>query len=212
MAEATSDTMTTRDGTDRRPSALAAVVITLLILGFGFVVFGYTPAVVATMYLGIFASYVAIPYTAIALVAREVSARRTRPHREGDPAHSDDAIRFGLFRQRASLVNAIAMLTFLIVVIALSVPWGAERPSATGLSGSLMTLGTFAFVAGTLAIVVNVPSIYSRRVVGSERHAIRERVGAWKLILATTILTTASWLAYCGFALYFLTISMSPWS
>ncbi|MDR5706677.1 hypothetical protein [Agromyces aerolatus] len=195
--------------TDRRPSFLAAVVITLVILGFGFVVFGYTPAVIATLYVGMFASYVAIPYTVIALVVRELTARRARTRAEGADV-SDDAIRFGLFRQRASLVNAVAMLAFLLVTIALSLSWGGQPAVGMGPSGGLMTLGTFALVAGTFAIVVNVPSIYSSRVVGSERHAIRERIGAWKLILATTILTTASWIAYSGFALYFLTLSM--WS
>lgn len=208
------ETATEPHPTTRRPSWLGAVVLTLLVLGFGVVIFGYTPAVIATLYVGFAAAFAAIPYTVIAIVAREMSARRARKHGEGrpEPEYSDDAIRFGLFRQRASLVNAIAMLAFLIVTIVLSLPWDSQSGIGMGPSGNLMTLGTFALVAGVFAIVVNVPSIYSARVVGSERHAVRERVGAWKLIRATSILTTASWIGYCGFALYFMTIAMPLWS
>jgi hypothetical protein len=115
-----------------------------------------------------------------------------------------------MFRQRASLTTAIAMLVTLAVFVATLVGgWGDQPSTAPGLlgNGGLLTFGAFAAVSGVLAIVVNVPSIYSRLVVGSERHAIRQRVGAWKLILANTILTTTSWIAYCGFAVHFLTES-----
>jgi 4-amino-4-deoxy-L-arabinose transferase-like glycosyltransferase len=192
----------------RRPGALGSIVITLLILGFGSVLFGYTPAIFATLYVGMFAAYVAIPYTALAIIVREVSARRgpERRRADGEPDYSAEAMRFGLFRQRASLVNAITMLTVLIVAVLLTQPWeSADGSPGAGPLGSVTTLGAFALVAGAFAIIVNVPSIYSGLIAGSERHAIRQRAGAWKLILASTILTTASWIAYCGFAAVYLT-------
>ena len=72
----------------------------------------------------------------------------------------------------------------------------------------IMLFGAFAVLAGGLSIVVNAPSIYAGSVVRSERYAIRERVGAWRLILANTILTTLSWIGYCAFAVYFLVEEM----
>ncbi|WES64811.1 hypothetical protein P0L94_01775 [Microbacter sp. GSS18] len=33
---------------------------------------------------------------------------------------------------------------------------------------------------------------------------VTQRVGAWRLIVATTILTTASWVGYCAFAVVFI--------
>lgn len=203
MTEAASE----RYPASRRPGVLGAVAITLSILGFGFAIFGFSPALFATLYVGMFAAYVAIPYTVVAVIAREFSARRSRNRREGEPERSDDAIRFRLFRQQASLVTAVAMLAALIVWPVLVSPWDAQPGPATGpLPGmSVMTFGAFAVVAGVLAIVVNAPSIYSGLIVGSERYAIGERVGAWKLVLANTILTTVSWIGYCGFAVYFLT-------
>lgn len=207
--------LTERNPVSRRPGALATVAITLLILGLGFAVFGFTPALFATLYVGMAASYVAIPYTVVAVIVREVSAWRSRhdgePRRDGEPELSDDAIRFGMFRQRASLTTAIAMLVTLAVPVAVLLGgWGDQPSTAPGLLASrgLLTFGAFAAVSGVLAVVVNVPSIYSRLVVGLERHAIRQRVGAWKLILANTILTTTSWIAYCGFAVHFITQSM----
>lgn len=201
--------------TGRRPGALATVAITLLILGLGFAVFGFTPALIATLYLGMAAAYVAIPYTVVAVIAREVSAWRSRhdgqPSGSGEPELSHEAIRFNMFRQRASLTTAIAMLVGLAVFVANLVGgWGDQPSAAPGLLASrgLLIFGAFAVVSGVLSVVVNVPSIYSRPVVGSERHAIRQRLGAWKLILASTVLTTTSWVAYCGFAVYFLTQSM----
>ena len=209
------EALTERYPVSRRPGALATVAITLLILGLGFAVFGFTAAVLATLYVGMAAAYVAIPYTVVAVIAREVSAWRSRHdgelRRDGEPELSDDAIRFGMFRQRASLTTAIAMLVALAVLVAVLLGgWGDQPSTAPGLlaSGGLLTFGAFAAVSGVLAVVVNVPSIYSRLVVGSERHAIRQRVGAWKLILTNTILTTTSWIAYCGFAVHFLTRSM----
>jgi hypothetical protein len=209
------ETLTERYPVSRRPGSLATVAITLLILGSGFAVFGFTAAVLATLYVGMAAAYVAIPYTVVAVIAREVSAWRSRhdgePDRDGKAELSDAAIRFGMFRQRASLTTAIAMLVALAVLVAVLVGGQGDQPStAPGMlaSGGLLTFGAFAAVSGALAIVVNVPSIYSRLVVGSERHALRQRVGAWKLILANTILTTTSWIAYCGFAIHFLTQSM----
>jgi len=193
------------------------VVVTLVILVAGYAIFGFTPALFVTLYVGMAAAYVAIPYTVVALVAREVNAWRGRhdgaARRDGDgggdggPELSDDAIRFGLTRQRASIATAIAMLVALIVFVAALVGGWGDRPGTTLdliSDRGLLTFGPFAAVSGVLAIVVNVPSIYSRLVVGSERYAIRHRVGAWKLILANTILTTASWIAYCGFAVHFL--------
>ena len=205
------EVLTERNPVRRRPGALATVAVTLLILGVGFAVFGFTPALYATLFVGMVAAYVAIPYTVVAVLAREVLAWRSRhdgePHRDGKPGLSDDAIRFGMFRQRASLTTAIAMLVALAVFVAMLVGgWGDQPSTAPGILANrvLLTFGAFAAVSGVLAIVVNVPSIYSRLVVGSERHAIRQRVGAWKLILANTILTTTSWVAYCGFAVHFL--------
>lgn len=207
--------LTERYPVSRRPGALATVAITLSILGVGFAVFGFTPALLATLYAGMAAAYVAIPYTVVAVITREVSAWRSRhggePGRNGEAELSDEAIRFGMFRQRASLTTAIAMLvTLALFAAALLGGWGDQPSTAPGSlgEGGLLGFGAFAVVAGVLAIVVNVPAIYSRLVVGSERHAIRQRLGAWKLILANTILTTASWIAYCGFAAYFLTESM----
>ncbi len=203
MTEAVSERYPAR----RRPGVLGAVAITLSILGFGFAIFGFSPALFATLYVGMFAAYVAIPYTAVAVIVREFRARQNRTRRDGEPERSDDAIRFRMFRQQASIINAVVMIAALIVWPVLVSPWDAQPGPATGpLPGmSLMTFGAFAVVAGVLAIVVNAPSIYSGLVVGSERYAIRERVGAWKLILANTILTTVSWVGYCGFAVYFLT-------
>ena len=199
---------------NRRPGVLAAVVITLLILGFGFAIFGFTAAILAALIVGMVAAYVAIPYTVLAIVVREVSARRSRrdaePRHEGEPEHHDDAIRFRMFRQRASMTTAIAMLVALTVSVVLNGGLGDLPGSGSGSveNMSLATFGAFAAVAGVLAIVVNAPSIYSPLIVGSERHAIRGRTGAWKLILANTILTTTSWIAYCGFAIHFVTQSM----
>ncbi len=209
------EALTERNLVGRRQRALATVAITLLILGVGFAVFGFTPALFATLYVGMAAAYVAVPYTVVAVIAREVSAWRSRHHggrrSDGGLELSDDAIRFGMFRQRASLTTAIAMLVALAVLVGVLVGgWGDQPSTAPGLlaSRSLLTFGAFAAVSGVLAVVVNMPSIYSRLVVGSERHAIRQRVGAWKLILANTILTTTSWIAYCGFAVHFITQSM----
>jgi hypothetical protein len=207
--------LTERHPLRRRPGALATVAITLLILGSGFAVFGFTPALLATLYVGLVAAYIAIPYTVLAVIAREVNAwwsrRDGQLRRDDQPELSGDAIRFGMFRQRASLTTAIAMLVTLAVFVAgLLGGWGDQPNTAPGPpgEGDLLAFGAFAVVSGVLAIVVNGPSIYSRLVIGSERHAIRQRLGAWKLILANTILTTASWIAYCGFAVYFLTQSM----
>ncbi len=209
------DALTERRQAGRRPGPLATVAITLLILGVGSAVFGFTPALLATLYVGMAAAYVAIPYTVVAVVAREVSAWRSRhddkPRPAGEPELGEHAMRFGMFRQRASLTTSIAMLAALVVFVAALVGGWSDQPgSAPGLLGErgLLAFGAFAVVSGVLAIVVNVPSIYSRLVVGSERRAIRQRRGAWKLILANTILTTASWIAYCGFAVFFLTQSM----
>jgi hypothetical protein len=188
----------------RRPGVLATVAVTLSILGLGFAIFGYSPAIYVTLYVGMLATYVAIPYTAVAIIAREFSARRGQRRREGEPAYSDDAMQFRMFRQRASIVNAVAMLGALIAWPVLVSPWDSQQGSGTSPlpEMSVMTFGAFAVVAGVLAIVVNAPSIYSGLIARSERHAIRERVGAWKLILANTILTTASWIAYCGVAVF----------
>jgi hypothetical protein len=209
------EVLTDRYPVSRRPGALATAAITLLILGVGFAVFGFTAALFATLYAGMAAAYVAIPYTVAAVISREVSAWRSRhdgePRPDGHPELSDEVIRFGMFRQRASLTTAITMLaTLAVFVVTLVGGWDDGSSTAPGLLGDrgLLGFGAFAVVSGVLAIVVNVPSIYSRRVVGSERHAIRHRLGAWKLILANTILTTASWILYCGFAVYFLTESM----
>jgi hypothetical protein len=156
------------------------------------------------------AAGVAIPYTVVAVIAREVSGWRSRHEGETGPDGllelSDEAIRFGMFRQRASLTMATVMLVALAVLVAVPVGiWSNQPSTAPGLgNANLLAFGVFATVAGALAVVVNVPSIYSRRVVGSERYAIRHHVGAWKLVLANTILTTASWIAYCGFAVHFL--------
>ena len=189
----------------RRPGVLATVAITLLILGFGFAVFGFTAALIATLYVGMVAAYVAIPYTLVAIIAREVKARRVR--RDGEAEHLDDAVWFRMFRQRASMTTAIAMLAAISVLVVLAGPLGELSGPGTGPLGSMSlgTFGAFAVVSGVFAIVVNAPSIYAGRVVRSERYAIREHVGAWKLILANTILTTTSWIAYCGFAIHFLT-------
>lgn len=180
--------------------------MTLLILGAGFAIFGLTPALFVTMYVGMIAAIVAIPYTALAVISREFNARQGVGGRDGPPEISDDAMRFRMFRQRASMVNATVMLGALIAMLAL--PRTSSQQSGLGVSplpdGSLLVFGAFAIVAGVLAMVVNAPSIYSRAIARSERHAIRRRVGAWKLILANTILTTASWIAYCGFAVHFL--------
>ena len=209
------EALTERYQTGRRLGALASVSITLLILGFGFAVFRFTPAVLATLYAGMAAACAAIPYTVVAVIAREVSRWRSRHEGEtgtdGALELSDEAIRFGMFRQRASLTLAIVMLVALAGLVAVPVGvWSNQPSTAPGLlaNADLLAFGVFATVAGALAVVVNVPSIYSRVVVGSERHAIRQRVGAWKLILANTILTTTSWIAYCGFAVHFLTQSM----
>jgi hypothetical protein len=205
------EALTERYRTGRRLGALASVAITLLILGVGFAVFRFTPAVVATLYAGMAAACVAIPYTVVAVIAREFSGWRSRHEGETGPDGAlelgDEAICFGMFRQRASLTMAIVMLVALAVLAAVPVGiWSSQPSNARGLlgNGDLLAFGVFATVAGALAVVVNVPSIYSRRVVGSERYAIRHRVGAWKLVLANTILTTSSWIAYCGFAVYFL--------
>ncbi|GAA1960602.1 hypothetical protein [Agromyces allii] len=192
----------------RRPGFLASAAITLLVLGVGFAVFGYSPAVLVTLYGGMLAAYAAIPYTLTAIVVREVVARRGRGE---DEEPNDEAVRFGLFRQRASFVTAIAMLVAITVLVVGAIvdasgaydPFG---PAGSGpFGGGLASFGAFAFFAGGFAIVVNVPSIYSASVVRSERHAVRQRVGAWRVIRANTILTTASWIAYCGFGVFFIT-------
>ena len=204
------DAVSERQSTARRPGALASVVLTLLILAFGFAIFGFTPAIIVTLYAGMVASWVAIPYTVVAIVARELRARRSGIHVGPDAVPRPEAVRFGLFRQRASLVNAIAMLTVLLVAVTLNLVAGVGLIDAGPLAaGSLTSLGAFALVGGVFAIVVNAPFIYSREIVASERAAMRSRTGAWRLIRATTILTTASWVAYCGFALLFIT---SMWS
>jgi hypothetical protein len=206
------DAMSEHYGTRRPQTLLASVVFTLLILGFGFVVFSYTPALLISLYGGMVASYVAVPYTVFAIVAREVRARRGRARDRVEAAaglestYRSDALEFGLFRQRASLVTAIVMLAALIaaVVMAAVRAWGDQSGFGSDPMMSLSTLGAFAFIGGVFAIIVNVPSIYSDPVVQAERHAMRARVGAWRLILATTVLTTVSWLAYCGFAVFFI--------
>ena len=196
-----------RDRTDRRIDTFGAIGVTLGILGVGFVIFGYSPALLASLYVGMAAPYVAIPYTAIAVIAREFNARNRRGLTEDDPDYRGDAARFEMFRQRASMVTAIVMLAALVVwPLVVSPLDAASGPEIGPLPGpSLLTFGAFAVVAGGVSIVVNAPSIYSGSVVRSERYAIRKRVGAWKLILANTIFTTLSWIAYCGFGVYFLT-------
>jgi len=204
------DAVSERRSTRRRPGALASVVLTLLILTFGFAIFGFTPAIIVTLYAGMVASWVALPYTVVAIVARESRARRSRIRLDADAVPHPEAVRFGLFRQRASLVNAIAMLTVLLVAVILNLVAGVGLIDAGSLAaGSLTALGAFALVGGVFAIVVNAPFIYSREIVASERAAMRSHTGAWRLIRATTILTTASWVAYSGFALLFIT---SMWS
>jgi hypothetical protein len=203
------DALAERYGTARPRTALASVGITLLILGVGYAIFGYTPAIFVSLFAGMIASWVAIPYTVFAIVARELRARRGRARDRieaeagVESAYRRDVLEFGLFRQRASLVTAIAMLGALIVAVAAFRPWehliGADGPAMDA-----SPFGVFALVGGTLAIIVNAPSIYRQDVVHAERHAMRARVGAWRLILATTILTTTSWIAYCGFAVFFI--------
>ena len=58
-----------RERTDRRIDTFGAIGVTLGILGVGFVIFGYSPALLASLYVGMAAPYVAIPYTAIAVIA-----------------------------------------------------------------------------------------------------------------------------------------------
>lgn len=209
------DALAERYGTARPQTPLVSLVITLLILGFGFAIFGFSPAILVSLYAGMAAAYVAIPYTVIAIVAREVRARRGRARDRAEAeagvesAYRADVLAFGTFRQRASLVTAVAMLGALIVAVVLSQPWDDSSGFSGGPMSSAGMLGVFALVGGGLAIVVNAPSIYREPVVSAERHAMRARVGAWRLILATTLLTTTSWIAYCGFAVYFIA-SMWP--
>ncbi|WP_127792424.1 hypothetical protein [Agromyces sp. LHK192] len=188
----------------RRPGMVASIVITLAALAVGFLVFGLSPAIFATLYLGIAAAWVAIPYTFVAIVAREVTARRAASTRVGESDRCDRASGFALFRQRASLVTAIAMLVTLAVTAIVAATTIAGEPEFALPGSTYLYSGVVGVVGGGFAIVVNAPSIYSTTVVQAERRAIRERAGAWRLILASTILTTASWIAYCVFGLYLL--------
>ncbi|KQP01862.1 hypothetical protein ASF30_04695 [Leifsonia sp. Leaf264] len=202
--------MPTRHPANRHSGALAAITTTLLIIGFGFAVFGFTSGLFAALYMGLFAAYAALPYTVLAIAMREITARRGRRVRatlgDRNSDRSDEAMRFGRFSQRASLTTAIVMLVALLVQVVLGGPWDEQTGSATNSVGnmSLALFGAFAVVASALAIVVNAPSIFASAIVGAERRAVRERIGAWKLILATTVLTTTSWIAYCGFAMHIL--------
>lgn len=207
MTDALSDRYPTR-----RLGAIGAIGVTLAILGVGFVILGLSPALFAALYLGMAAVYVAVPYTAIAIIAREVNAWRGRRHGEGEggAGYRDEAVQFGMFRQRASMVTAIVMLAALLAWRLSIMTWDARTGTPLGPEHgtSIMLFGAFAVLAGGLSIVVNAPSIYAGSVVRSERYAIRERVGAWRLILANTILTTLSWIGYCAFAVYFLVEEM----
>lgn len=192
----------------RKPAGfLASAATTLIVLTVGFAIFAFTPGVLVSLYAGMVAAYAAVPYTIVAIVVREVVARRGPGGGEDEPG-DDEAIRFGLFRQRASFVTAIAMLVAFVLLVVVIAAWGSV--DRVGVGSGLAVFGAFAVVAGGFAIVVNVPLIYSGSVVRSGRYAVRHRVGAWRLILATTILTTASWIAYCAFAVYFIT--QSAWS
>ncbi|TFW00190.1 hypothetical protein [Orlajensenia leifsoniae] len=214
-ADNVTETEPTQLPTKRYLGALAAIFNTLLILGVGFVLCAFTGGMFVALYVGFIAAYVAIPYTVVAITARELSARRWRrraARNDGEPEQTHVAVRFGMFRQRASMTTAIVMLAALVAVAVWGLRWdeilssGFSSASAEGFS--MMAFGAFAVVAALLAIVVNVPSIYSASVVGSERYAVRERVGAWKLIIANTILTTASWIGYCVFAIYYLAVQI----
>lgn len=203
-----------RYGTRRRPGFFAAIAITLVIVGLGFVVLGLTPAMIVALIGGMAASYAAVPYTVVAIVARERTARRGRARDEVEAAagvesaYRSDVLAFGTFRQRASLVNAIVMLAVLIGALGVMQGW-LQTDSGTRLVGALPLFGAFALAAGVFAMVVNAPAIYRVEVVRAERHAVRARAGAWRLILATAILTTVSWIGYCGFAVVFLTSMLS---
>ncbi|SFR70257.1 hypothetical protein SAMN05428970_0897 [Agromyces sp. CF514] len=190
-----------------KPQGLyASAAMTLILLAVGFAIFAFTPGVMVSLYAGMAAAYAAVPYTVVAIVVREVVARRAWRGAEDEP-RNDEAIRFGLFRQRASLVTAVTMLVAfaVLVVVTVAVMGSVDR---VGGYGGLAVFGAFAVVAGGFAIVVNMPLIYTGSVVRSERYAVRERIGAWRLIRATTILTTASWIAYCAFGVFFITQSM----
>jgi hypothetical protein len=193
--------------TPGRPGFLATAAITLAVLGVGFAILGFTPGVLLALYGGMVAAYAAVPYTLLAIIVREVVARRRPPSGEDEP-RDEEVMDFRLFRQRASFVTAIVMLVAITVLVALVVMPGSGSPAGSGAGGGLAVFGSFAVVAGAFAIVVNAPSIYTGRIVRSERYAVRHRAGAWRLILATTVLTTSSWVAYCGFGIVFVSQSM----
>ncbi|MFF2370877.1 hypothetical protein [Agromyces sp. NPDC058110] len=190
-----------------KPQGLyASIAMTLTVLAVGFAVFGFGPGALVSLYAGMVATYVAVPYTVLAIIVREVVAHRTWRGDDDEPRNAE-AIRFGLFRQRASFVTAVTMLAAFAVLVVVVVVVMGPVDRLGGFSG-LAVFGSFAVVAGGFAIVVNVPLIYTGSVVRSERYAVRERIGAWRLIRATTILTTASWIAYCAFGVFFITQSM----
>ncbi|MGI9823027.1 hypothetical protein [Agromyces sp. Marseille-Q5079] len=199
--------LTERYPTPRRRSFLATAAITLAVLGVGFAILGFTPGILVALYGGMIAAYVALPYTLLAIIVREVVARRGQGGGDDEP-RNDEAIRFGLFRQRASFVTAIVMLVAIVILVVMANVSGSVPGGSGPFGGGLAVFGAFAVFAGAFAIVVNAPSIYSAPIVRSERYAVRQRIGAWRLILATTILTTLSWLAYCGFGVFFVTQSM----
>lgn len=196
-----SESVAQQAGSQRPPGLVTHAAITLGILGLGSAVLGLTPV---GLIFGAVAVYAAIPYTVVAIIVREFSARRTPLASGREQARREAATSFALYSQRASLTNAVVMLMALVIALATGDPFADSGDERSVMSLRTMIALGIAAATGAFAIAANVPVIYRSSIVQAERQAVRERIGSWRLILATTILTTAAWIGYCGFAVYYL--------
>ncbi len=194
-------------GPERPTSVFTHVAVTLGILAGGVAFFGPGPGAYGALMFGFVACFAAVPYTLVAIVVREASARRagSAVGRASD-GREEAATNFALYAQRGSLVNAVVMLAALVVGVLTGGPFADSGDERELISMSSLIWGAIAAVTGAFSIMVNAPLIYRSSVAGAERRAIQERVGAWRPILATRILTTASWIGACAFAVVFLIV------
>lgn len=168
---------------------------------------------VVVLPIGVGIAYVGIPYTAIALVlwvlrralitpiapAGEAADGVTDAQADWDAladqaAYDRKVQAFGLFSQRASLMLALVLLGLLVLVGLGSI--GATTIISSGPAFPVWVLAGSITAGAIFAIAVNMPQLYSGRIMALERHAVATRTGSWRWIIVGWIASPLMWVAY----------------
>ncbi|WP_066040547.1 hypothetical protein [Herbiconiux solani] len=172
---------------------------------------------VVVLPIGVGIACIGIPYTAVALVLWVLRRALITPLAPADEAadgaadgvtdaQSDrDALAdqaaydrkvqaFGLFSQRASLVLAVVLLGLLVLVGLGSI--GTSLIVSSGPAFPVWVLAGSITAGAIVTIAVNMPQLYSGRIMALERHAVATRTGSWRWIVVGWIASPLMWVAY----------------